>query len=219
MCWLGGGLKSRKSQRNINCREYNDLVQGQKSLLDLIKSKGVQIHTNLSTALQCTADILKNVSIHGTSPEEQVTYKLKWVIFRFSTNTRTRQRQHSPHNPTLTNKLPDVHFSRNCSNPEHGLKSDNFFCRRLREVYDSYGGQMRMVDFIDAYQCLTNRSLEISKLYNYFNSQARNGIVREPTNNGVEATKLTFEKFCAIMAELSTDGCGMCNIEGKCQLF
>lgn len=78
---------------------------------------------------------------------------------------------------------------------------------------------MRMVDFIDAYQRLTNRSLEISKLYNYFNSQARNGIVREPTNNGVEATKLTFEKFCAIMAELSTDGCGMCNIEGKCQLF
>lgn len=86
-------------------------------------------------------------------------------------------------------------------------------------MYDSYGGQMRMVDFIDAYQRLTNRSLEISKLYNYFNSQARNGIVREPTNNGVEATKLTFEKFCAIMAELSTDGCGMCNIEGKCQLF
>lgn len=61
----------------INCREYYDLVQGQKSLLDLIKSKGVQIHTNLSTALQCTADILKNVSLHGTSPEEQVTYKLK----------------------------------------------------------------------------------------------------------------------------------------------
>lgn len=58
-------------------REYYDLVQGQKALLDLIKSKGVQIHTNLSTALQCTADILRNVSVNGTSPEEQVTYKLR----------------------------------------------------------------------------------------------------------------------------------------------
>lgn len=75
--WVVVQSHANPLQSNINCREYNDLVQGQKSLLDLIKSKGVQIHTNLSTALQCTADILKNVSIHGTSPEEQVTYKLK----------------------------------------------------------------------------------------------------------------------------------------------
>uniref|UniRef100_A0AAR5Q3L5 Nucleoside 2-deoxyribosyltransferase like protein n=1 Tax=Dendroctonus ponderosae TaxID=77166 RepID=A0AAR5Q3L5_DENPD len=145
----------------ITDKEYYDLVQGQKSLLDLIKSKGVQIHTNLSTALQCTADILKNVAVNGTSPEEQITYKL----------------------------------------------------RRLREVYDSYNGHMHMFDVIDAYRRLTNQSLEISKLYNYFNLQ--NG---SSTHNGVgnstsEETTLSFEKFCTIMAELSTNGCGMCNIE------
>ncbi|ENN72679.1 hypothetical protein YQE_10776, partial [Dendroctonus ponderosae] len=112
----------------ITDKEYYDLVQGQKSLLDLIKSKGVQIHTNLSTALQCTADILKNVAVNGTSPEEQITYKL----------------------------------------------------RRLREVYDSYNGHMHMFDVIDAYRRLTNQSLEISKLYNYFNLQ--NG---SSTHNGV----------------------------------
>ncbi|CAH1134535.1 unnamed protein product [Ceutorhynchus assimilis] len=143
--------------------EYCDLVQGQKSLLDLIKSKGVQIHTNLSTALHCTAEILRDVSINGTTPEEQVAYKL----------------------------------------------------RRLREVYDSYKGHMRIYDVIDAYRRLTNRSLEISKLYNYFNLQNVNGSSNGVVGNGTtEETPLSFEKFCTVMAELSSDdGCGMCNIE------
>ncbi|XP_066159323.1 uncharacterized protein raw isoform X2 [Euwallacea fornicatus] len=139
--------------------EYEELVQGQKSLLDLIKSKGVQIHTNLSSALQCTADILRNVS-NGSSSEEQVIHKLK----------------------------------------------------RLREVYDCYKGEMRIYDVIEAYRRLTNRSLEISKLYHYFNLQhGTNGFTGLGTN-GSEVT-LSFEKFCAVMAELSSESCGTCNIE------
>lgn len=81
---------------------------------------------------------------------------------------------------------------------------------------------MRIYDVIDAYQLLTNRSLEISKLYNYFNLQNGN-IANSTTNKGVgntgtnssDGATLSFEKFCAVMAELSTDGCGMCNIEGR----
>ncbi|KAL1505324.1 hypothetical protein ABEB36_004915 [Hypothenemus hampei] len=139
----------------ITDREFFGLVQGQKSLLDLVMSRGVQIHANLSTALQCTADLVKNFSLNGTSPEEQITYKLK----------------------------------------------------RLREVYDSYKGEMQMKDVLDAYRRLTNRSLEISKLYNtYFNLQQ--GKVDVTTT-----THLNFEKFCAVMAELSTESCDMCNIE------
>ncbi|XP_030764412.1 uncharacterized protein LOC115888732 isoform X3 [Sitophilus oryzae] len=147
----------------ITDREYCDLVKGQKSLLDLIKSKGVQIHNNLTTALQCTADILRNVSVSGSSPEEQIVHKI----------------------------------------------------RRLREVYDSYNGQMQLYDIIDAYSKLTNRSLEISKLYNYLNLQnsTENGVNSRP--NGETNGTLSFEKFCALMAELSTDGCSMCNIEGR----
>ncbi|XP_066261946.1 uncharacterized protein raw isoform X2 [Euwallacea similis] len=143
----------------ISEEEYEELVQGQKSLLDLIKLKGVQIHTNLSSALQCTADILRNVS-NGSSSEEQVIHKLK----------------------------------------------------RLREVYDCYKGEMRIYDVIEAYRRLTNRSLEISKLYHYFNLQhGTNGFTGLGTN-GSEVT-LSFEKFCAVMAELSSEGCGTCNIE------
>lgn len=58
-------------------REYRDLVNSQKSLLDLVKGKGVKIHTNLATALQCTASILRNTSNSGMSAEEHISYKLR----------------------------------------------------------------------------------------------------------------------------------------------
>lgn len=72
---------------------------------------------------------------------------------------------------------------------------------------------MQLYDIIDAYSKLTNRSLEISKLYNYLNLQnsTENGVNSRP--NGETNGTLSFEKFCALMAELSTDGCSMCNIE------
>ncbi|XP_076260446.1 NDT-like domain-containing protein raw isoform X2 [Rhynchophorus ferrugineus] len=153
----------------ISNKEYHDLVQGQKSLLDLIKSKGVQIHSNLTTALQCTAEILKSASSNGRSPDEQIMYKL----------------------------------------------------RRLREVYDSYNGQMKLYDVIGAYHKLTNRSLETSKLFNYRNFQNLYNNISRPngTENDGDINRkdtndtISFEKFCVLMAELSTENCSMCNVE------
>ncbi|XP_018572567.1 uncharacterized protein LOC108911959 [Anoplophora glabripennis] len=134
----------------ITDKEYRDLVNSQKSLLDLVKSKGVKIHTSLATALQCTANILRNTSNSGTSAEEQITYKL----------------------------------------------------RKLREVYDSYGGEMKLYNVLEAYEKLTNRSLEISRLYNYLN----------PQNGNITNSTISFERFCALMAEFSSaDGCNMCS--------
>nr|CAH7718390.1 unnamed protein product [Callosobruchus chinensis] len=141
----------------ISEREYQDLVEAQNVLLDLVRSKGVKIHTNLSTALQCTANILRNSTNSGTSAEEQVTYKL----------------------------------------------------RKLREVYDSYGGDMKLYHVLDAYKKLTNRSLDIARLYNYFNhtQSANNDSAITSPNSTV-----SFERFCALMAEFSsTDGCEMCS--------
>ncbi|XP_074033390.1 NDT-like domain-containing protein raw isoform X4 [Leptinotarsa decemlineata] len=138
----------------ITDREYRDLVDGQKTLLNLVKSKGVKIHTSLSTALQCTANILRNSTTNGTSAEEQITYKL----------------------------------------------------RKLREVYDSYGGEMNLYNVLDAFEKLTNKSLEIKKLYNYFN----------PQNGYITNSSISFERFCALMAEFSTsDGCDMCTTDGR----
>lgn len=123
-----------------------------KILLDLVKSKGVKVHSNLSTALQCTANILRNSSTNGTSAEEQITSKL----------------------------------------------------RKLREVYDSYGGEMKLVNVLEAFEKLTKRSLEITQLCNYFNTQ--NGCRTNST--------ISFEKFCALMAEFSTpDNCEMCTAD------
>lgn len=58
-------------------REYIDLVDGQKVLLDLVKIRGVKIHTNLSTALQCTAHILRNSSNNGISADDLIAENLK----------------------------------------------------------------------------------------------------------------------------------------------
>lgn len=58
-------------------REYLDLVDGQKVLLDLVKIKGVKIHTNLSSALQCTANILRNSSNNGMSADDLIAEYLR----------------------------------------------------------------------------------------------------------------------------------------------
>lgn len=59
--------------------EYEDLVDGQKVLLDLVKTRGVKIHTNLSTALQCTANILRNSSSNGMSADDLIAGYLRLV--------------------------------------------------------------------------------------------------------------------------------------------
>ncbi|CAH1282778.1 unnamed protein product [Diabrotica balteata] len=135
----------------ITDREYRDLVNAQRILLDLVKSKGVKVHKNLTTALQCTANILRNSSTNGTSAEEQITSKL----------------------------------------------------RKLRDIYDSYGGGMKPANVLEAFKKLTNRSLEMNQVYNYLNS----------TSNYNNST-VSFEKFCALMAEFSTtDNCEMCTTD------
>lgn len=76
----------------ISHGEYLDLVNGQISLLALVKSQGIKVHEHLSPALQCTASLLRSSkclgnnkcldsswSSNGLTAEEQVTYKLRWV--------------------------------------------------------------------------------------------------------------------------------------------
>lgn len=63
------------------------MVDGQKVLLDLVKTRGVKIHTNLSTALQCTANILKNSSNNGMSADDLIAEYLRFVmLFLYSLN-------------------------------------------------------------------------------------------------------------------------------------
>lgn len=56
-------------------REFQDLECGQSSLLALVKSQGVKVHTNLKSALQCTASLLKETN--GLSSEDHLTFKLR----------------------------------------------------------------------------------------------------------------------------------------------
>lgn len=55
--------------------EFQDLAAGQSALLALVKNQGIIIHSNLSSALQYTANILSN-----SSSTENVTNKFRYVI-------------------------------------------------------------------------------------------------------------------------------------------
>lgn len=59
-------------------RECVDLVDGQTTLLALVKSRGIKVHGNLGSAIQTTADFLKSSSLNnGMTAEELITYKLR----------------------------------------------------------------------------------------------------------------------------------------------
>jgi hypothetical protein len=127
----------------ITHREYRDLVEGQTTLLTLVKSKGIEVHKSLPSALQCTAKILRNVTNDITAEEH------------------------------LTSKL-----------------------RKLREVFDSYGGQngeIEVYKFLKAFNQLTQRDLTTNELYKYYTASRNTGI--------------SFELFCMLMAEFTTDNC------------
>lgn len=65
---------------NSDYRECLDLVEAQTTLLMLVKSRGIKVHDNLKSALQCTANLLRNSSAaNGMSAEEQVTHKLRYI--------------------------------------------------------------------------------------------------------------------------------------------
>lgn len=67
-----------------------DLVDGQKVLLDLVKTRGVKIHTNLSTALQCTANILRNSSNNGMSTDDLIAEYLRFVKLPFYSGNKRK---------------------------------------------------------------------------------------------------------------------------------
>lgn len=61
-------------------RECVDLVDGQTTLLALVKSRGIKVHGNLGSAIQTTADFLKSSSLNnGMTAEELITYKLRYL--------------------------------------------------------------------------------------------------------------------------------------------
>ncbi|KAK9722526.1 Nucleoside 2-deoxyribosyltransferase like [Popillia japonica] len=62
----------------ITKQECVDLVDGQTTLLALVKSRGIKVHGNLGSAIQTTADFLKSSSLNnGMTAEELITYKLR----------------------------------------------------------------------------------------------------------------------------------------------
>lgn len=77
-----------------------------------------------------------------------------------------------------------------------------FCCRKLREAFDSSDtnrkGELCINGVLDAYYKLTNRSLRISDLYSYLSTSMSN----DPSR-----LRVSFEQFCALVAEFSTDGC------------
>ncbi|KAF2879174.1 hypothetical protein ILUMI_26992 [Ignelater luminosus] len=134
----------------LSYREYLDLMNGQAALLALVKSQGVRVHSNLTSALQRTTFLLQNSTANGISPEEQVISKL----------------------------------------------------RTLRDTFDSYDvnrtGDLHLNDVLDAYYRLTNKTLQISELYNYLSTS---------NNSDTSKMRISFEQFCALVAEFSIDGC------------
>ncbi|CAH0559571.1 unnamed protein product [Brassicogethes aeneus] len=132
----------------ITDEEYIDLVEGQTCLLHLVKSRGVKIHSDLPSALQCTANFFKNASTSNATPEDQITHKLK----------------------------------------------------RLRQEYDSYGGQVSVDKVLETCRRLTNRKVEAEEVKHYLNGSQPGG-----------ATALPFDRYLTLMAEL--DGCDMCSSE------
>lgn len=77
-----------------------------------------------------------------------------------------------------------------------------FSFRKLREAFDSCDtnrkGELCISGVLDAYYKLTNRSLGISELYSYLSTSMSN----DPTR-----LRVSFEQFCALVAEYCTDGC------------
>ncbi|XP_031333624.1 uncharacterized protein LOC116163689 isoform X4 [Photinus pyralis] len=73
--------------------------------------------------------------------------------------------------------------------------------RKLREVFDSYNvdatGKLHLNDVLDAYYRLTNKTLQIAELYSYLSS----------SNIEASKMKISFEEFCSLVAEFSSDGC------------
>ncbi|KAK4883600.1 hypothetical protein RN001_006919 [Aquatica leii] len=77
--------------------------------------------------------------------------------------------------------------------------------RKLRETFDLYDvngtGELHLNDVLDAYYRLTKKTLQISELYNYLSN----------LNIEKNKTRISFEQFCALVAEFTTDNCTTIN--------
>ncbi|KAF5273422.1 hypothetical protein FQA39_LY07439 [Lamprigera yunnana] len=77
--------------------------------------------------------------------------------------------------------------------------------RKLREAFDLYDiertGQLHLNDVLDAYYYLSKKTLQISELYNYLSH------LKVDKNK----MRISFEQFCALVAEFGTENCGVTN--------
>lgn len=82
--------------------------------------------------------------------------------------------------------------------------------RKLREAFDlcdtNRRGELCINGVLDAYYKLTNRSLRISDLYSYLSTSMSS----DPSK-----LRVSFEQFCALVAEFSTDGCDTYTTDGR----
>lgn len=66
-------------------------------------------------------------------------------------------------------------------------------------MYDTnHTGELDLNQALDAYSTLTNRTLELKSLYAYLTATN----ATDPTR-----TRISFEQFCTLVAEFSTEGC------------
>lgn len=80
----------------------------------------------------------------------------------------------------------------------------NFYFRKLREVYDSYGGHMKLSNVPEAYKILTNRTLEPTKSY------------KKLQNNSNSNPSITYQEFCLLVADnFTTDGYDIYMADGR----
>lgn len=74
--------------------------------------------------------------------------------------------------------------------------------RKLREVYDSYGGQMKLSNVPEAYKKLTNKTLDSNKLCN---------ILQNGSNH-----LISYQQFCLLVADnFTTDDYDIYTTDGR----
>lgn len=62
----------------FDCREFQDLVDGQRSLLEIVQQQGIKVHKSLASALEHTAGILRNSStLNGSICNKMIVQKFR----------------------------------------------------------------------------------------------------------------------------------------------
>lgn len=82
-------------------------------------------------------------------------------------------------------------------------------------MFDSYGGKagdISLLKALEAYGELTQLTLHPTQLRNYLMSKTGDHSINNNNNNGFSSMdqRISFDKFCALVAEFTTDGCDTC---------